>query len=81
MEASIMGHKDIASYLIKKGAVVDSPAASGVTALWLAAGEGRHDIVQMLIDQVSEGCRAFLLCGMPEVECFYPSDGRELMST
>lgn len=52
MEASIMGHKDIASYLIKKGAVVDSPAASGVTALWLAAGEGRHDIVQMLIDQV-----------------------------
>ena len=49
-----MGHKDIASYLIKKGSVVDSPAASGVTALWLAAGEGRHDIVQMLIDQVSK---------------------------
>lgn len=35
-----------------QGATVDAPAASGVTALWLAAGEGRTDIVQLLADQV-----------------------------
>ena len=38
-----------------QGATVDAPAASGVTALWLAAGEGRTDIVQLLADQVRKG--------------------------
>jgi uncharacterized protein len=52
MEASIMGHKDIAQFLINKGAEVDAQAASGVTALWLAAGEGRDAIVQLLIGKV-----------------------------
>lgn len=41
----------------QKGAVVDAQAASGVTALWLAAGEGRLDIVQLLIAEVRQAGR------------------------
>ena len=48
-QASIMGHKDIAELLVKEGAVLDAPAASGVTALWLAAGEGKGDVLTFLI--------------------------------
>ena len=44
-----MGHKDVAEYLVKNDAVVDFPAASGVTAMWLAAGEGRTPIIQFLL--------------------------------
>ena len=36
----------------QKKADVNAQAASQVTALWLAAGEGRHDIVQVLIAEV-----------------------------
>ena len=49
MEAAIMGHKDIADYLVKNKADVDSAAASGVTALWLASGEGKNEIVDFLV--------------------------------
>lgn len=37
----------------QKKAEVDGKAASGVTALWLAAGEGRDEIVKILINEVS----------------------------
>ncbi|KAL7531314.1 hypothetical protein ACHAWF_003716 [Thalassiosira exigua] len=37
IKASIMGHVKIVELLIKEGAEVDTPANSGVTALWLAS--------------------------------------------
>ena len=50
MEAAIMGHGDIAEALIAAGAEVDARAASGVSPLWLAAGEGRLAVVSRLAE-------------------------------
>ena len=36
-------------HMVQEGAEVDAKTTTGVTALWLAAGEGRKDVVASLI--------------------------------
>ena len=46
MEASINGHAKVAAFLVDSGADVNAGAASGVNAAWLAAGEGKLDVLK-----------------------------------
>lgn len=39
----------VRSTIYKAGAEVDAEAKSGVTALWLASGEGRKDVLKELL--------------------------------
>jgi serine/threonine-protein phosphatase 6 regulatory ankyrin repeat subunit B len=55
MEASIMGHAKVVEYLVEQGnAEVDAPANSGVTALWLAAGEGQAECMKVLLNKQAD---------------------------
>jgi hypothetical protein len=39
-------------FLVGKGAQVEAQAASGVTALWLAAGDGHKAVVKYLLGRI-----------------------------
>ena len=44
-----MGHEKIVEFLVENGADVNAAASSEVTALWLAASEGRTDVMKLLV--------------------------------
>jgi ankyrin repeat protein len=46
--SSIMGHEKIVEFLLENGADVNSVASSEVSAMWLAASEGRVDVMKIL---------------------------------
>lgn len=46
--ASIMGHAKVVEFLLENGADINSIAASEVSAMWLAASEGRSDVMKIL---------------------------------
>jgi len=49
MEGSVRGHYYVVKYLIENGADINSTGVTGVNAAWLAAGEGRLDVLKYLI--------------------------------
>mmetsp|Transcript_18676 Transcript_18676/g.60380 ORF Transcript_18676/g.60380 Transcript_18676/m.60380 type:complete len:881 (-) Transcript_18676:1194-3836(-) len=50
MEAAIGGHRDVAEFLLKEAPdLLEQKAASGVSALWLAASEGQLKVAEILI--------------------------------
>ena len=46
--SSIMGHEKIVEFLLENEADVNSVASSEVSAMWLAASEGRVDVMKIL---------------------------------
>ena len=43
-----MGHEKIVEFLIENGADVNAVASSDVSAMWLAASEGRAEVMRLL---------------------------------
>ncbi len=55
---SIIGHVKIVDLLCEGGGRVHSPANIDVTALWLAAGEGRADVTRSLLKKDADASNA-----------------------
>lgn len=51
---SIMGHEKIVEFLLEKGADVNAVASSNVSAMWLAASEGRVEVMKLLAKNNAE---------------------------
>ncbi len=51
---SIMGHEKIVEFLLENGADVNAVASSDVSAMWLAASEGRVEVMKLLAKNNAE---------------------------
>ena len=49
-----MGHEKIVEFLIENGADVNALASSDVSAMWLAASEGRVGVMKLLMENNAE---------------------------
>lgn len=52
--SSIMGHEKIVEFLLDNGADVNAVASSDVSAMWLAASEGRVEVMSILAKNNAE---------------------------
>ena len=52
--SSIMGHEKVVEYLLENGADVNAAASSDVSAMWLAASEGRVEVMKILAKHNAE---------------------------
>ena len=49
-----MGHEEIVEFLLENGADVNAVASSDVSAMWLAASEGRVEVMKTLLKNNAE---------------------------
>lgn len=49
-----MGHEKIVEFLLENGADVNAVASSDVSAMWLAASEGRVEVMKLLAKNNAE---------------------------